>query len=105
MLTYTPTKDEIAAIEANRKSRNMKRRVLSEEEKKLRKSKKTKKKKRTGDDEGETENNYFCLVCLEAYANSRSNEQWVQCLECKCWSHVDCTGGELQYICHNCLSD
>lgn len=74
-----PTKDEIAAIEANRKSKNVKKRVLSGDKKKPKKAMKTNKKKRTGDDErNDEENNCVCLVCLEAYANSRSNEEWVQ---------------------------
>lgn len=47
----------------------------------------------------------FCLVCVESFSNSRPNEKWVQCLECKRWAHVDCTKNELSYVCHNCLSD
>lgn len=106
VLTDTPTKDEIAAIEANRKSKNVKKRIFSEGKKKSKTAKKTYKKRLTaGDEEEEAENNCFCLVCLEAYANSRSNEQWVQCLECKGWAHVDCTGDERHYVCHNCESE
>ncbi|XP_072403230.1 uncharacterized protein [Diabrotica undecimpunctata] len=104
VLTDTPTKNEIAAIEANRKTKNVKKRVFSERENKPKKTKKTLKKKRTSVDE-ETENDCFCLVCLEAYADSRSKEKWVQCLDCKGWAHVDCTGDELHYVCHNCESD
>ncbi|KAG5885111.1 hypothetical protein JTB14_017286 [Gonioctena quinquepunctata] len=37
VLTDTPTKDEIAAIEASRKMKNVKRRVLSEKKKKPKK--------------------------------------------------------------------
>lgn len=29
------------------------------------------------------ENNYFCLCCLEAFTNSKPNEIWTQCIECK----------------------
>ncbi|CAH1990568.1 unnamed protein product [Acanthoscelides obtectus] len=82
VLPDTPTKVEIAAIDANMKSKNVKKRVLSKEKKKPKKVKKTNKKNRTSDEE-EAANNCFCLVYLEAHADSRSNEQWVQCLECK----------------------
>lgn len=88
VLTDTPTKDVIAAIEANRKSENVKKRIFSEGKKKSKTAKKTYKNRLTSGDEEEAENNCFCLVCLDAYANSRSNEQWVQCLVCKGWAHV-----------------
>ncbi|KAL4712746.1 hypothetical protein ACJJTC_008043 [Scirpophaga incertulas] len=41
----------------------------------------------------------------KSFASSKSKEKWVQCIDCKGWSHEACTEGELQYICHNCLSD
>ncbi|XP_022829429.1 uncharacterized protein LOC111359389 [Spodoptera litura] len=104
VLTDTPIKNEIAAIEASRKIKSVKKRVLNEGKVVPKKTKKTN-KKNANDAEEDEENDYFCLCCLEPYANSRSNEKWVQCLECKGWSHEECTGGELQYVCHNCLSD
>lgn len=70
MLTDTPTKDEIAPIEANKKTKNVKKRILSKKKKKLKKRKKTKKKKSTSDDEEGAENNCFCLVWLEAYTTA-----------------------------------
>ncbi|XP_060810318.1 histone-lysine N-methyltransferase, H3 lysine-79 specific-like [Amyelois transitella] len=104
VLTNTPIKNEIAAIEEKRKLKSMKKRVLTEKEKKPKKANKIN-KKGEGDLDEDAENDCFCLCCLEPYENSRSNEKWVQCLECKGWFHEDCTGGELQYVCHNCLSD
>lgn len=111
VLTDSPVKDEIAAIEANRKVKNVKKRVLSKEKKKSKKEnrkqpKMTKKKHKIDEEEDDdTENDCFCLCCLEPFTNSKSNEKWIQCIECKGWSHEACTGGELQYVCHNCLSN
>lgn len=115
VLTDTPVKDEIAAIEENRKVKNVKKRIFTDKNAKKPKGKKPKNKSKTknirdeeeDDNEGSdgTENECFCLCCLEPFANSRPNEKWVQCINCKGWSHEDCTGGELQYECHNCFSD
>ncbi|KAG5881630.1 hypothetical protein JTB14_033417 [Gonioctena quinquepunctata] len=104
VLTDTPTKDEIAAIEASRKIKNSKKRVLSEKKKKPEKIKKSYKKSKVDNEEDEARNNCFCLCCLETSANSQSKEMWVQC-QCKGWSHEACTGGKLQDVCHNCLSN
>ena len=51
------------------------------------------------------ENDCFCLVCHDLYSNSLPNEKWVQCIECKNWSHAACTKDEPYYVCHNCLSE
>ena len=50
-------------------------------------------------------NEYFCLVCLDNYTNSRPREEWVQCITCRKWAHVKCTKGEKNYECPNCFSD
>ncbi|VEN49389.1 unnamed protein product [Callosobruchus maculatus] len=106
VLTDTPVKDEIAAIEAGRKVKSVKKRIFNEEKSKKGKAKKLNKKNNKIDqEEEEDENECFCLCCLEPFSNSKSNEEWVQCIECKGWSHEACTGGELVYVCHNCLSD
>lgn len=47
----------------------------------------------------------FCLVCLETFSNSRPNEEWIQCIECKMWSHAECVNDDANYVCHNCESD
>ena len=53
-------------------------------------------------DEDET----YCLVCVEPYnAIRKKKESWIQCIECKNWSHFDCTDGKPTYIRHNCDSD
>ena len=47
----------------------------------------------------------YCLVCLDPFSNSKSREQWVQCFQCKKWSHEKCVEAGTTYICHNCYSD
>jgi len=48
------------------------------------------------------EDECFCLVCLEPFSNSRPREKWIQCTECKEWSHKECTAGNnIHYVCHN----
>ena len=46
-----------------------------------------------------------CLVCCEPFGSSRSGEKWIQCTVCNKWSHEECTGGGMFYVCHNCDSD
>lgn len=46
---------------------------------------------------------YFCLVCVANYSDSRPGEKWVQCQgKCRLWSHLECTDGGHYYICHDC---
>ncbi|XP_037295315.1 PHD finger protein ALFIN-LIKE 5-like [Manduca sexta] len=113
ILTDTPVKDELAAIEAARTAKEKVKKPNFEETKARKRSKpgsKTKKvkvvkKKRGNEDSDEEEEESFCICCMEPYSNSRSKEKWVQCLECQNWAHEACTGRELSYVCHNCLSD
>lgn len=50
---------------------------------------------------------WYCLICVEPYSNSRPREKWIQCSTCRVWSHEECSGTDraLYYICHNCESD
>ncbi|XP_069103068.1 uncharacterized protein [Argopecten irradians] len=57
------------------------------------------------EEDSSDDDDYFCLVCLESYANSKPNESWIQCINCKLWSHEECTDGSSVYICQNCESD
>lgn len=46
---------------------------------------------------------FYCLVCVGPYSDSRSGEKWVQCQGiCRLWSHLQCTDGGRYYICQNC---
>lgn len=112
ILTDTPVKNELAAIEAARTAKKKVKKPNIEEmmtRKRSKSSIKTKKvkvvKKQRGNEDSAEEEESFCLCCLEPYSNSRAKEKWVQCLECHNWSHEACTAGELSYVCHNCLSD
>ncbi|KAG5873910.1 hypothetical protein JTB14_013468 [Gonioctena quinquepunctata] len=48
---------------------------------------------------------YYCLVCLESFRNSASNETWVQCGDCRNWSHAACIKDNPYHVCHNCESE
>ncbi|CAG9792953.1 unnamed protein product [Diatraea saccharalis] len=67
----------------------------------------TKKRKQKDNESGEDENEeWFCLVCVEPYSHSRSNECWIKCNKCQLWAHEACTPQEgISYTCHNCESD
>lgn len=63
-------------------------------------------KKRVLCSESESEpEEWYCLVCTEAYSNSGKGD-WVQCIICKMWAHVGCvTGDIISFVCINCDSD
>ncbi|KAJ8949417.1 hypothetical protein NQ318_007517 [Aromia moschata] len=49
------------------------------------------------------EDECFCVVCAESFSQSIPNEEWVQCSDCRGWSHARCiTGTGLFYVCINC---
>nr|CAH7754436.1 unnamed protein product [Callosobruchus chinensis] len=100
----TPVKDETASIEAGKRVTSIKKRIFADEKPKKEKARKLNKKNNTIDDE-EKDDDCFCLCCLKPFSNSKSNDEWVQCIKCKGRSHEACTGGELIYVCHNYLSD
>ncbi|GBL89616.1 hypothetical protein AVEN_104586-1 [Araneus ventricosus] len=66
---------------------------------------KRKQKKKTFD--SDDDENCLIIYSLNPYEESRSGKQWVQCTECKRWSHEDCiTNGNSKYfVCINCESD
>ena len=54
----------------------------------------------------EEQTNPSCLVCCERFKDSRSGETWTQCVQCKRWSHLECTPNDGHaYLCHNCDSE
>ena len=55
--------------------------------------------------EEEDDENTVCLVCIEPFSKSKPGEEWVQCLECKRWSHFSCAKKSKTYVCHHCESD
>ncbi|KAF5299192.1 hypothetical protein FQA39_LY02365 [Lamprigera yunnana] len=39
------------------------------------------------------EEEYYCLVCISQYSESKPGEKWIQCTNCKLWTHEECTEG------------
>lgn len=99
VLTDTPEKMEIEERKRSVELKKAKKAVLG-----ANRTNKKRRNKKAKDDESEEEES-FCLVCLNAFSKSRSREVWVQCYECKLWSHEACTPGFPTYLCHNCDSD
>ena len=100
ILTDTPEKHKLEEAEANR---NVKRTKPSSMKKKA-PAKKTKASRKKSVDLSDEEE-WFCLICVEPYSNSKPREKWVQCLTCKEWAHEACTSGGAVYICQHCDSD
>jgi hypothetical protein len=89
-----------------RKTRQNKKAAKSAATAQTEKSKKQKSRRRktTYDPDSEEEEETFCLICTEAYSNSKSRERWVQCISCEMWAHEACTDGSASFVCQNCDS-
>ena len=47
-----------------------------------------------------------CPICGETYSESRPNEEWVQCITCRLWIHVECCKQEKlheNFLCDDCI--
>ena len=114
ILTDTPEKEALRLEQENRKSK-CKQRNSQNKTKKTKLASKFKKQIQHSeykltqkyDETSDSDDEYFCLVCLDTWANSRPSEKWIECTICKMWAHDECadTRGMLSYICDNCLSD
>ena len=106
ILTDTPEKQ---ALEMESQIKELKKRKNAAGCRKKASTRKSNKTKRRIEMEFEPDNTeVFCLVCMEAYSNSKPGEQRIQCMDCGNWSHFACTGvstNEKYYICDNCMSD
>ncbi|KAL7394441.1 hypothetical protein ABVT39_026194 [Epinephelus coioides] len=92
--------DENSAEEQNRPSSSkVKPKVSAEKGQNVKK----KRKECTKEYEDESEEEVFCIVCLESY--SKPKEVWLSCVSCGPWAHMACTDGSDVYECHNCESD
>jgi len=70
------------------------------------KGKQLKRKKDISDDsDSDIEPEYYCIVCMEPFSNSKSREKWVKCISCSNWAHAACTDDDKRYFCHHCESD
>lgn len=45
---------------------------------------------------------WFCIVCMDPYGESKSGEEWMQCIKCKYWAHSNCAGKITPYKCYKC---
>lgn len=106
--TDTPEKEAIRKEYEERqkrlKDKQVKKKVLQPNTEKKNKGKEKRKKNKADTPLVSSEDeDFYCLVCLEAYSDSRSGEKWVQCQgTCRLWSHLECTDGGRYYICQNC---
>lgn len=78
----------------NKQSKNKKKSLIS-------KRRPQKEDETDSDGDGEA----FCLVCLKAYSSSNPGQDWIQCISCKNWAHVECGEDSNLYTCINCQSD
>ena len=40
--------------------------------------------------ESSDEDEWFCLICVEPYSNSRAGEKWIKFMSCNDWAHEEC---------------
>lgn len=88
-----------------------KSKVTKKEPKVIEKGQKIIKKKQinrepmTSDEEDSEGNDEACLFCNGLYAESKSKEGWIQCLQCKRWAHEACSNADEEdqsFICDFC---
>nr|CAI5825666.1 unnamed protein product [Callosobruchus analis] len=88
ILTDTPVKNQIEAIEARRNNKKVKRSVFEQENRPAKtlgkaKNKKSKSKKEDSSSNDKDDADCYCVVCIEPCSQSRPKERWTQCVECK----------------------
>lgn len=50
-----------------------------------------------------TDGDATCMFCEGKYSEDRKGEEWIQCILCKEWAHVGCSGAEVDFfICEFC---
>ena len=107
ILTDTPEKTALEEEFRNSKSKKSKgqkcKTKLIAEKPTTRKS--IKSKKRTANTEPSDDEEWFCLICVEPYSNSRAGEKWIKCVSCAEWAHEECTPAGKIFVCQNCDSD
>lgn len=106
ILTDTPVKDaleEEKRVKEN-KTNSVKKQVFGKQKKDSKKQANRKNTKTLNDDSSSDEET-FCLICVESWSNSLPKEKWIQCTQCKMWAHEKCADSGLFYVCHNCDSD
>ena len=44
-----------------------------------------------------------CTFCSETFTDSKAGELWVECVSCRDWAHVACSGCDRDcYVCDFC---
>lgn len=126
ILTSTPVKEqlEVAAREKEKKKveklerarkklckslgfeskQSKDKKVLASNEKKKKQIPK-KRIKKERESESEDDEDTLCLVCLKPYLQSKPGQDWIQCISCKKWAHIECGKDSKVYTCIHCASD
>ena len=86
ILTDTPVKTAIAQAKSSKKVRLPKNTQYNLFYKNSSRTRQKEKRKPTAVAKQE----WYCLVCMYSYSNSKSKEIWVQCFSCKNWAHKKC---------------
>lgn len=105
MLTSTPYKEELETSVVNKPIKKPKLNLEENQKVKNNKGKnkkcvtkpkkgKEKRKKEDSSSEEEEEDDEVCIYCTELYSNSKTNDGWVMCQDCKLWAHEACAGVE-----------
>lgn len=102
--TDTPEEEAIRKMHEEKQKRLKAKQIKKKRIIKPPAEKKTKKKANTPPI-SLNEEKYYCLVCEAPFSESWSGEKWVQCTDCRKWSHEKCTDSSRNYICHDCESD
>lgn len=63
------------------------------------------KKKPKVESETDEEDDALCLICLKPYSQSKPGQDWIQCISCKKWAHIECGKDSKLYTCIHCTSD
>ncbi|XP_077074282.1 uncharacterized protein LOC143725635 [Siphateles boraxobius] len=104
ILTDTPVKQ---ALMEEQQGRGKKRQSIvgKNKGKKQKKERKPTKKMLNFEDSDISDEENFCVVCMEPYGNSKPKEVWEKCALCSLWAHKACTPGLPAFICQHCDSD
>lgn len=55
--------------------------------------------------DNDDEDDAACIYCNELYSKSRAKAVWLQCMKCKLWAHLECTGLDKKakiFVCELC---
>ena len=113
ILTETPVREKLAEEEARKKNGEAKKLLIypKKDSSKPAKAKPKKmpgrkpRKKTTSTLSSSDEDDWFCIVCMDTYNNSKPGEKWTKCSYCEHWAHEACTEGGLLFVCVHCESD